>query len=188
MLSELLMKGVLTMTIKEARIKAGLTQAAMSDMLSIPKRTIEDWERNKSKPPAWAERLIIERLSLPTNKDNKIIELTGAEMEDQNYFVKRYIDICKQFSRDTADLPRLNRNQDYIIRRGTWRAVAFSDEISVSWAFHQSDSYIEYYASQILFEQLLHDLEHMLFDVIYDETYDDFDQDLQSVLEKYENI
>ena len=32
------------MTIKEARIKAGLTQRAMTDLLLIPYRTVQDWE------------------------------------------------------------------------------------------------------------------------------------------------
>lgn len=50
------------MTIKEARKKAGLTQAKMSELLLIPKRTIEDWEAGKSKSPKWAEMLVVEKL------------------------------------------------------------------------------------------------------------------------------
>lgn len=50
------------MTIKEARLKAGLTQQAMSDLLDIPKRSIENWEGGTRKPAEWAERLIIEKL------------------------------------------------------------------------------------------------------------------------------
>lgn len=50
------------MTIKDARIKAGLTQRAMSDALGIPLRTIEDWEAGKRKPPEWAEKLVVEKL------------------------------------------------------------------------------------------------------------------------------
>ena len=48
--------------IKTARLAAGLTQKAMSAKLSIPKRTIENWEGNKNKCPEWAEKLIIEKL------------------------------------------------------------------------------------------------------------------------------
>ena len=50
------------MTIKEARKAAGLTQQAMSDLLKIPKRNIENWEAGKNSPPEWAERLIIKEL------------------------------------------------------------------------------------------------------------------------------
>ena len=50
------------MTLKEARIAAGLSQKAMSDLLEIPKRTIENWEGGKNKCPVWAEKLIIMEL------------------------------------------------------------------------------------------------------------------------------
>ncbi len=55
-------KGVFTMKIKDARLNAGLTQHAMSDLLEIPLRTIENWEGGKSKPPVYVEKLIIEKL------------------------------------------------------------------------------------------------------------------------------
>ena len=50
------------MTLKEARLAAGLTQQAMSDMLEIPKRTIEDWEAGKRKCPPYVERLVLKEL------------------------------------------------------------------------------------------------------------------------------
>lgn len=56
------------MTIKEARMDAGLSQAKMSELLDIPKRTIEDWERGKSKPAPYVEKLIIEKLQSITPK------------------------------------------------------------------------------------------------------------------------
>ncbi len=49
-------------TIKEARIKAGLSQAKMSEIFEIPKRTIEEWDRGARKCPHWAELLILEKL------------------------------------------------------------------------------------------------------------------------------
>lgn len=51
------------MKIKDARLNAGLTQQAMSDLLEIPLRTIENWEGGKSKPPTYVEKLIIEKLN-----------------------------------------------------------------------------------------------------------------------------
>lgn len=49
-------------TIKEARQAAGLTQQAMSELLGIPKRNIENWEGGQRKPPTWAEALVVEKL------------------------------------------------------------------------------------------------------------------------------
>ena len=59
------------MTIKEARLKAGLTQQKMSDLFGIPKRTIESWESDAAssrKCPEWAERLIVEKLERMTKE------------------------------------------------------------------------------------------------------------------------
>lgn len=50
------------MTIKEARQVAGLSQAKMSSLFEIPKRTIENWESGTRKPPAYVEKLIVEKL------------------------------------------------------------------------------------------------------------------------------
>ena len=50
------------MTIKEARLQAGLTQQQMSDLFEIPKRTIENWEAGDRKPPAYVEKLIVDKL------------------------------------------------------------------------------------------------------------------------------
>ena len=49
--------------IKEARLNAGLTQAKMSEVFKIPKRTIENWETGNRKPPKWAEMLVVEKLN-----------------------------------------------------------------------------------------------------------------------------
>ena len=50
------------MTIKEARKAAGISQQKMSDIMGIPKRTIESWEGGQRKCPDWTERLIIAEL------------------------------------------------------------------------------------------------------------------------------
>lgn len=50
------------MSIKESRKAAGLTQAEMSKIFEIPRRTLEDWETGKRSPAPWAEKLIIEKL------------------------------------------------------------------------------------------------------------------------------
>ena len=50
------------MKIKEARLAAGLTQKQMSEQFDIPLRTIESWESEVRTPPAYVERLIIDKL------------------------------------------------------------------------------------------------------------------------------
>lgn len=50
-------------TLKQARLDAGITQAKMSELLEIPKRTIENWENDLRKCPAYVERLVIAELS-----------------------------------------------------------------------------------------------------------------------------
>ena len=72
------------MTIKEARLAAGLTQKAMSEMLGIPKRTIEEWEAGKRTPPTYVEKLVVEKLeSIKKERDNmkKVLEW----LEDEDY-------------------------------------------------------------------------------------------------------
>ncbi len=56
--------------IREARLKAGLTQEAMSKKLEIPKRTIENWEGGKTKPPAYVEKLVVSALENITEENN----------------------------------------------------------------------------------------------------------------------
>jgi DNA-binding transcriptional regulator YiaG len=46
------------MTIKELRTLAGMTQQQFSDYFHIPKRTIEDWEGGRRKPPVYVVELI----------------------------------------------------------------------------------------------------------------------------------
>lgn len=58
------------MTIKEARLNAGLTQARMGELLDIPKRTIGDWETGTRKPPIYVEKLIIRELERIAKENN----------------------------------------------------------------------------------------------------------------------
>ena len=60
------------MTIKEARLSAGLTQQRMSEVFEIPKRTIENWEAGIRKPPTYVEKLVIRELErIATENNNK---------------------------------------------------------------------------------------------------------------------
>ena len=48
--------------LKQAKKEANLTQQSMSDLMKIPKRTIEEWERGSSKPPEYVQRLVLNEL------------------------------------------------------------------------------------------------------------------------------
>lgn len=58
--------------IKDARTKLGLSQEKFATLFEIPKRTLEDWETKKSKPPKYVEKLIIEKaFSIIDNKETE---------------------------------------------------------------------------------------------------------------------
>ena len=50
------------MTIKEARVSAGLTQQQFADIFEISIDTVKSWDSGRRRPPAWAEKLVIEKL------------------------------------------------------------------------------------------------------------------------------
>lgn len=55
--------------LKQVREIKGLSQQDVADILDIPKRTIEDWERGKRKAPEYVSRLINEKLlNIPTEQ------------------------------------------------------------------------------------------------------------------------
>lgn len=55
--------------IKEARLRANISQAEMSKRLEIPKRTIEAWETGDRNPPAYVERLVVAELERIAKED-----------------------------------------------------------------------------------------------------------------------
>ena len=65
-------------TIKEARQAAGLSQQGVTDVLGIPRRTIQDWESGKRTPPGWAEALVVEKLERIA-QDNQAARPTKTE-------------------------------------------------------------------------------------------------------------
>lgn len=49
--------------IKSERLRLGLTQQQLADLLGIPFRTIQNWEGGQRKCPDYVERLILDKLS-----------------------------------------------------------------------------------------------------------------------------
>lgn len=48
--------------LKSARKAAGLTQKSMAEKMLIPRRTLEDWEREINIPPEYIQRLVLNEL------------------------------------------------------------------------------------------------------------------------------
>ncbi len=49
-------------TLREVRLLAGLSQQALSDRTTIPKRTIESWEAGTRVPPGYVQYLLLKEL------------------------------------------------------------------------------------------------------------------------------
>lgn len=63
--------------IKTERLRLGLTQQQLADLLGIPFRTIQNWEGGINKCPDYVERLILDKLQDTTC----ICPKCGAEMK-----------------------------------------------------------------------------------------------------------
>lgn len=48
---------------KLARQTAGLTQAKITELFGIPRRTVQDWEAEKKTPPVYVQRWYLEALA-----------------------------------------------------------------------------------------------------------------------------
>ena len=48
--------------LKKARAATGMSQQGMADRMLIPKRTIENWEADKSVPPPYVQRFVLNEL------------------------------------------------------------------------------------------------------------------------------
>lgn len=67
--------------IKEKRIELDISQARLSELLHIPKRTIENWDSDKNSryPSEWMEKLILEKMDSLTKKKSGIILLDAIQ-------------------------------------------------------------------------------------------------------------
>ncbi len=63
--------------IRLARKSAGLTQKDMFEWLSIPIRTIQDWEYGINKPSDWATDLIVEKIE----KEGELYKTVGIALK-----------------------------------------------------------------------------------------------------------
>lgn len=72
------------MTIREMRERTGMTQQEFGDLLNIPKRSIENWEGNKTKCPDYVRELIQYTLFCENLIMNSKITFTYTDDYDEN--------------------------------------------------------------------------------------------------------
>ena len=58
--------------LKRIKLEKNLTQQGISDLIGVPKRTIENWEADVSKPPEYVQKLIIEKIEGAKTMKEKI--------------------------------------------------------------------------------------------------------------------
>lgn len=131
------------MTIKEARVAAGLSQASMSELLEIPKRTIEDWERGKSKPAPYVEKLVIEKLiNIKENKTMKVYELKKFTAE-----IKRREDVRPGCALEDSDPETIAKYDSLEEAKATLSSMPTATATYRGWAV--PFWYVEEYAVEI---------------------------------------
>ena len=61
------------MTIKEARLQAGLSRMEVYDIFKISPHTLQNWETNACKCPKWCEDMIIrDFLRVKEERENNV--------------------------------------------------------------------------------------------------------------------
>lgn len=85
-------------TIRETRIKYGLTQDQLSKLTGVPKRSIENWEAGSRKCPDYVTNMIVyildQKFGTPDHQTflEEFLEMLQSDMKyAQTYDMKRYI-------------------------------------------------------------------------------------------------
>lgn len=155
------------MNIKEARLKTGLTQKAMSELMEIPKRTIEDWENERRNPPAYVERLVINELKRIAEEKEKMkkIRLVKATVE-----VK-----AKDASKITTGITHTYKDDVF---EGTLMEFDTQEEANAEInkekykpeVIEYSGYYLinEYFIEELEWDEKYEEWEHMSYDTPYD--------------------
>jgi putative transcriptional regulator len=88
------------MTIKELRMKTGMTQKAFAEYFNIPVRTIQDWESERRTPPEYVVELIEYKIKkedlmmklVELNEGNRR-EIVSGSLEEIVTYLKKNPDI-----------------------------------------------------------------------------------------------
>lgn len=75
------------MTIKETRIKYGLTQTQVSNITGVPFRSIQNWETGQRKCPDYVEKMVVDILDQKFGKPDhqmyleEILEMLQSDLK-----------------------------------------------------------------------------------------------------------
>lgn len=82
-------------TIKNERIRQGLTQEQLSKMFDIPVRTIQNWESEIRKCPSYVEKMILDKLNQPDYKTilEEVMDMMKSDLKHlKNNDTKQYVE------------------------------------------------------------------------------------------------
>ena len=116
------------MTVKEMREKVGMSQAAFALYYNIPKRTIENWESGKSKPPVY----VLEMLQ-------KVVEHSAFPKEEKSPMAMTVY----QLKLNCEDMIREGYGYRHVLmRRGPEELGEYNESVFGLWPMDDSDEYI----------------------------------------------
>ena len=114
-----------------------------------------------------------EKERLLENIDNYIeLIFSNKNKKLRNQNVRKYAEICKNFSRETYNYIHLNFDKKYLVtNNGNWSECNNTEKgIDVSWAFRLNDDEIEFFAGEQLFENLMIFIDELMNNTIDDNT------------------
>ena len=105
--------------------------------------------------------------------------------EHKFYTVQKYVKSCQEFADDTTEWSELDDYHYYETTSYGYNDHGWDEScdggtcgVDVSWAFHESAEYIDYYAPEVMLKNLLEELQNAI-----DEKYDL--EQLQAVVDTY---
>ena len=85
-------------TIKSERIRLGLTQQHLSEIIGVPFRTIQNWEGGQRKCPDYVEKMILDKLNQMFDQPDyktileEILEMLKSDMKTlHNSYTEQYV-------------------------------------------------------------------------------------------------
>ena len=85
-------------TIKSERIRLGLTQQHLSEIIGVPFRTIQNWEGGQRKCPDYVEKMILDKLNQMFDQPDykgileEILDMLKSDMKTlHNSYTEHYI-------------------------------------------------------------------------------------------------
>lgn len=112
--------------IKDAINQSNLTVREISEMLSIPERTISHWVKGDRRPAVWAERMIVDILQRVTKRQTQNSSLENSETVKVG--LSMYLEI------DPSDIDKimvLKHHIEYLLDLDNWPEIKSVSEVDI---------------------------------------------------------